>query len=147
MSHTQTEYLGADSKITYGSEVLVGVLNVTLSEVGGPAAEGIDVTVNDDSSYTTIVDPFGAKGNPKSTVTVTMHDSTASVADVSNHAFAFNTAAALKIETAENTATANQWDHAAMELVSRTTEIPFNEPATCTLVFEGNGAGTWTGPA
>lgn len=147
MSHTQTEYLGADTKVTYGTEVLVGVLNVTIREEGGPAAEGIDVTVNDDSSYTTIVDPFGIKGNPKCTVTVTMHDSTASVADESNHYFSFNTAAALKIETAENTATANQWDHATMELTGRTTEIPFNEPATCTLTFEGNGVGTWSGPA
>ncbi len=143
----QTEFTGKLMSFTYATKKLTGLLKVSVPEDDAPPAEPIDVTTDTDSAYTTIPDPLGAKGSKKCKVTVTVQDSTASYADLTNTKFAFNTPATGIFDMAVGVATANTWTHTALELTERTTEIPWDAYATCVLVFEANSVGAWTGPA
>lgn len=58
-----------------------------------------------------------------------------------------NDSGTLVVDMAKGTATANTYTHTAIELVSRVTEIPLDALATCTLTFEANSLGVWSGPA
>ena len=144
----QTEFTGLNQTFTWNSVTLEGLRKVTLVEDDGAAVEQLDATTCTDSTYTYIADPLGAKGNPTVTVTVELQDSTAAYADNKQTKLAFNSKQAAIWAMAPATGTANQYDHAALELTSRTTEITWTEPyAVCTLVFEGTALGTWSGPA
>lgn len=143
----QVEYAGLNQTFTWNSVALDGVRKVTVLEDDGASVEQLDVTVCTDSAYTYLADPLGAKGAPKVTVTVELQDSTASYADNKNAKLAFNSKQAAVWATQPATGTANQYDHAALELTSRTTEIFWDQYAVCTLVFEGTALGTWSGPA
>lgn len=144
----QTEFAGLNQTLSWNAVALEGVRKVTLVETDGPATEQLDATTCTDSVYTFIADPLGAKGTPTVTVTVELQDSTASYADSKQTKFAFNSKQALIWAMQPATGTANQYDHAALELTERTTEITWTEPyAICTLVFEGTALGTWSGPA
>jgi hypothetical protein len=143
----QLEFTGLNQTFTWNSVALDGVRKVTLVETDGPAVEQLDVTTCTDSAYTFLADPLGAKGNPTVTLTVELQDSYASYADNKQTDFAFNDKQAAKWEQQPATGTANQYDHAALELTSRTTEIFWEQYAVCTLVFEGTTTGTWSSPA
>jgi hypothetical protein len=143
----QVEYAGLNQTFTWNSVALEGVRKVTVVEDDGASVEQLDVTTCNDSTYAYLADPLGAKGAPKVTVTVELQDSHASFADSKQTKLAFNTKAAAKWETQPATTTSNQYDHAALELTSRTTEIMWDAYAACTLVFEGTVLGTWSGPA
>lgn len=143
----QTEYTGLNQTFSWNSVALDGVRKVTLVETDGPAVEQLDVTTCTDSAYTFMADPLGAKGNPTVTLTVELQDSYASYADNKQTKFAFNSKQAVVWATEPATANANQYDHAALELTSRTTEIFWEQYAVCTLVFEGTTTGTWSSPA
>jgi hypothetical protein len=145
----QVEYVGYGQTVVYNTTLgLEGLQKVALSETGGPATEQLDSTTSADTAYTTTADPYGSKGGPKVTLTATLQDSFASFADTKAVALALNTKAALIWCTAPATTTSNQYDHTALELTSRTTEITWTEPyASCVLVFEGTALGAWSGPA
>jgi hypothetical protein len=163
---SQTEYTGKDMAFTwdadasYGTQVkkeLAGLLSVTISDENGPAPERIDVSVASDSCYTFLTDPLGSKGGDKCSVTVVLQDSNESVDDALQTTIPFNTdpnsltatsvtKQDVSFETAAGTTTSNQWDHSAVILTSRVTEIPFNAYATCTLTFEANSVGAWSSP-
>jgi len=143
----QTEYTGADMMFTWNSKKLTGLQKVNLNEEGGPAPEPLPATVEGDTTYQTIPDPLGAKGKPKAKITVTLQDSTASYADATQTKFAFNSAQTGVFDSANGVANANTWTHTTLELTERTTEIFWNAYAICTLVFEANAVGAWTGPA
>jgi hypothetical protein len=143
----QLEFTGLNQTFSWNSVPLEGVRKVTLVEEGGPAVEQLDVTTCTDSAYTFIPDPLGAKGNPTVTMTVELQDSYASYADNKQTDFAFNDKQAVIWMQQPATGTANQYDHTALELTSRTTEIFWDQYAVCTLVFEGTVVGTWSSPA
>ena len=143
----QTEFTGKAMTFTWNSVACTGVQRVEINEQNGPAPETLDVTASGDTVYTFLTDPLGPKGSDKVTVTVSGQDSTASTTDNTMKDFAFNSAQAATFDMATATGTANTWTHSALELVSRTTEIPFDAYATYTLVFEANSLGTWDSPA
>lgn len=143
----QTEFVGLNQTFSWNAVALEGVRKVTLVEEDGPSVEQLDVTTCTDSAYTYLADPLGAKGNPKVTMTVELQDSYASYADSKQTDFAFNSKQAVIWAMEPDTATANQYDHTALELTSRTTEIYWDQYAVCTLVFEGTIVGTWSDPA
>lgn len=147
----QTEYTGYKMTVKYNtSKNLEGVRKVTISDEGGPAPEPLDVTVYADATYTFLTDPLGAKGDSKSTWTVTGMASTASVADTATggHAsVAWNTAQTWIFDSSAGVANANTGTHTALQMTSRTTEIPFEAYATYTIVAESNAVTAWTGPA
>lgn len=146
MAHTN--YVGYGQTLTWNSVALIGLTGTDLSETGVPPIEQIDTTDCSDTTYTTMADPYGGKGDPKVTLTATLQDSTASFADTKQTTLAFNSKQAAIWATQPGTSTANQYDHAALELTARTTEITWTEPyAVCTLVFEGTAVGVWSGPA
>jgi hypothetical protein len=145
MAHTS--YTGLNQTFTWNSIPLAGLRKVTVVEEDGSSVEQLDTTNCTDSAYDFMADPLGAKGGPKVTVTVELQDSTASVADSTHTKFAFNSKQAATWATKPATTLTNQYDHAALELTSRTTEIMWDAYATCTLVFEGTVLGTWSDPA
>lgn len=143
----QREFTGLQQTITWNAKALLGVRKVTLLENDGTTSEQLDVTTCTDATYTYMADPLGAKGAPAVTLTVELQDSTASYADALQTKFAFNEKKGATWCMEPGTAHANQYDHDALELISRTTEITWTEPyATCTLVFQGTTLGTWTSP-
>lgn len=142
----QLEFTGLNQTFSWNGVSLEGVRKVTLVETDGPAVEQLDVTTCTDSAYTYLADPLGAKGNPTVTMTVELQDSYASYADSKQTAFAFNDKQAVVWCMEPATTKANQYDHAALELTSRTTEIFWDQYAVCTLVFEGTVVGTWSSP-
>ena len=144
---SQTEFTGKAMSFTWNSKTLGGVTKVDINEQNAPVAEPLDVTASGDTAYTELADPLGAKGTDKCKVTITLQDSTASYADALQTKFAFNSAQAATFDMAVGTANANTWTHSGLELTERTTEIPFDGFATCTLVFEANSLGTWDSPA
>lgn len=141
------EYTGLNQTFSWNGVPLEGIRKVTLVEDDGASVEQLDVTTCTDSTYTYLADPLGAKGFPKVTMTVELQDSYASYADSKQTAFAFNSKQAVVWATQPATTLTNQYDHAALELTSRTTEIYWDGYATCTLVFEGTALGTWSDPA
>lgn len=143
----QTEFTGKNAVVSFGGVTFEGLLDGKLNEQGKGATEQIDATTNGDASYTTIPDPLGPKGAPKSTVTLTLQDSVNAFADNKQTKIGFNAPATLLLDMAAGTAYANTWTHTAMELVERVTKIPLDGPAECTLTFEANTLGTWSSPA
>lgn len=143
----QTEFVGLNQTFSWNAVELEGVRKVTLVEEDGPSVEQLDVTTCTDSAYTYLADPLGSKGSPKVTMTVELQDSYASYADGKQTSFAFNSKQAVIWCMEPDTATANQYDHTALELTSRTTELYWDQYAVCTLVFEGTVVGTWSSPA
>lgn len=143
----QTEYTGLNQTFTWNAVPLDGVRKVTLVEEDAASVEQLDVTTCTDSAYTFLADPLGAKGGVKVTLTVELQDSSASYADSKQTKFAFNDKKAATWCTQPGTTLSNQYDHAALELTSRTTEISWTDYATCTLVFEGTALGAWSDPA
>ena len=144
---SQVEYTGRIMSFVWNSKTLGGLQSVTINEADGPDAEMLDVTVYADSAYTYLTDPLGAKGDDKVTVTVKGQASTAAYADTLYSNFAFNSAQAATFDSAVGTTNANHWTHSALELTSRTLEIPFDAYATYTLVFEAHSLGTWDSPS
>ena len=147
----QTEYTGRTMTFAFGAVTSEGLTKVDITENDGPDAEQLDVTVFGDLTYTFITDPLGSKGMNKATIVATHWASLNSFADSKSTSIAFNTAAVAIFDSA-TTATANLYTHGiapneTLELVNRRTEIPFDAYATCTLTFEGNALGVWTGPA
>lgn len=143
----QNEFTGKNMTFTWNSVTFDGITKVTVNENDGPDAEQIDVTVSGDTTYTYITDPLGSKGDDKTTVTVEMWASTASYADNKNTKHAFNSAATGVFEQDSSVANGNVYTNTALELTSRSTKIPYDGYATCTLVFEANQLGSWTAPA
>ena len=119
---------------------------MTLVEDDGPSVEQLDVTTCTDSAYTFLADPLGAKGNPTVTMTVELLDAYDSYNLELQTKFPFNSKQAVVWCMEPATTKANQYDHAALELTSRTTEIFWDQYAVCTLVFEGTVVGTWSSP-
>lgn len=147
----QVEYTGRTMTFTFGTVVSEGLTKVEITENDGPDAEQLDVTVYGDAVYTFITDPLGAKGDDKATVVATHWASLNSFVDNKITSIALNTPAVTIFDSA-TTATANLYTHGVapnptLELVNRRTEIPFDGYATCTLSFEANALGVWTGPA
>ncbi len=142
----QTEFVGLNQTFSWNAVPLEGIRKVTLVEDDGPSVEQLDVTTCTDSAYTFLADPLGAKGNPTVTLTVELQDSYMSFADNKQTKFAFNSKQAVVWCMEPATTKANQYDHAALELTSRTTEIFWDQYAVCTLVFEGTVVGTWSSP-
>ena len=135
----------------FGAVTSEGLTKVELTENDGPDAEQLDVTVYGDLTYQFLADPLGAKGDDKTTMVVTHWASLDSFVDSKSTAIAFNTPAVTIFDTS-TTATANLYTHGVapnptLELTGRRTEIPFDGYATCTLTFEANALGVWTGPA
>lgn len=143
----QTEFVGLNQTFSWNAKALSGIRKVTLIEEDGPAIEQLDVTTCTDSAYTYLADPLGAKGNPTVTMTVELLDAYNSYNLELQTKFAFNDKQAVVWCMEPGTATANQYDHTALELTSRTTEIFWDQYAICTLVFEGTVVGTWSSPA
>lgn len=143
----QVEFTGKTMTFVFDSKTLGGLQRVEINEDNGDTPESLDVTVYGDATYTYLADPLGAKGSEKVTVTVVLQDSTQSVDDALQTTIAFNTAATATFCSEPGTANTNQWDHAALSLTKRVTEIPYDAIATCTLTFEANSLGTWSGPA
>lgn len=144
---SQTEYTGLNQTFSWNGKSLSGIRKVTLIETDGPAVEQLDVTTCTDSAYTYLADPLGAKGNPTVTMTVELLDAYDSYNLELQTKFAFNDKQAVIWMTQPATTESNQYDHAALELTSRTTEIYWAQYAVCTLVFEGTVVGTWSSPA
>lgn len=142
----QTEFVGLNQTFSWNAVPLEGIRKVTLVEDDGPSVEQLDVTTCTDSAYTFLADPLGAKGNPTVTLTVELQDSYMSFADNKQTKFPFNSKQAVVWCMEPATTKANQYDHAALELTSRTTEIFWDQYAVCTLVFEGTVVGTWSSP-
>jgi hypothetical protein len=142
----QTEYTGITYTVVHGTYTLEGILDVKLTQTGGPEVEDVDVTVWGDSAYTFIPHPLGAKGGAKVKLTVIVQASTAAYADSKATKIPFNTDAATVWATQPGTANTNEFTD-SMQLTERTTEIPFTGLATTTLVFEANGTGAWDSPA
>jgi hypothetical protein len=145
MAHTS--YTGLNQTFSWNGVSLDGLRKVTLVEDDGASVEQLDTTNCTDSAYDFMADPLGAKGFPKVTMTVELQDSHASYADSKQTKFAFNSKQAVIWATQPATTLTNQYDHTALELTSRTTEIMWDGYATCTLVFEGTALGTWSDPA
>ena len=147
----QTEFTGRLAEVTFdpgaGAITFEGLLNGTITETGKGAVEQLDVTVHTDSAYTFLADPLGPKGAPKATIVITLQDSTQTVDDSKQTTISLNDSGTLVVDMAKGTATANTYTHSAIELVSRVTEIPLDALATCTLTFEANSLGVWSGPA
>ena len=143
----QTEFTGRLAEVTFdpgaGAITFEGLLNGTITETGKGAVEQLDVTVIENSAYTYLADPLGPKGAPKATIVVTLQDDTTQLANP----IVLNDSGELVVDMAKGTATANTYTHSAIELVSRVTEIPLDALATCTLTFEANSLGVWSGPA
>lgn len=139
----QTEYTGKDMTISVaGGTTLEGVTKVTINEEGGPDVEQLDITRAGHTAYTYLADPLGTKGDPKSTLTIEVQDSSVSYTD--NKATKLLPAGGAVAFAAGDTANDNTWDHAGMTLTKRTHKITWASPiATCTLVYEANSLGTW----
>lgn len=143
----QLEFTGLNQTFSWNGKELSGIRKVSLVETDGPAIEQLDVTTCTDSAYTFLADPLGAKGNPTVTMTVELLDAYDSYNLELQTKFPFNDKQAVIWAQQPATGMANQYDHAALELTSRTTEIYWDQYATCTLVFEGTAVGTWSSPA
>lgn len=143
----QLEFVGLNQTFSWNGAELSGVRKVTLVETDGPNIEQLEVTSCTDSAYTFMADPLGAKGNPTVSMTVELLDAYDSYNLNLQTKFAFNDKQAVIWAQQPATTTANQYDHAALELTSRTTEIFWDQYAVCTLVFEGTVVGTWSSPA
>lgn len=147
----QVEFTGRLAEVSFdpgtGAITFEGLLNGTIDESGKGATEQLDVTVDSDSAYTYLSDPLGPKGAPKARVVITLQDSTQSVDDAKQTTIALNDSGTLIVDMAKGTATANTYTHTDIELVERVTVIPLDALSTCTLTFEANELGAWTGPA
>lgn len=143
-----TAFFGYQQTFSWNGVPVTGLKSVELSGDAGPGVEQKDVTTSNNTGYTFLPDPWGAKGSKKVTLKVTCQDSHASYADATQTKFAFNDKQAVVWCMEPGTANANQWDHTAMELVARTTTITWTEPdAEVVLEFEGTILGTWSSPA
>ena len=142
----QTEYTGRLMEVIYGAYTLEGLTKVELTSEDGPDAEQLDVTVYSDSTYTFLTDPLGSKGDDKSTLVATCWASTASFADSKATKIPLNTESLTTFDMAKNTASANTWSLATLQLTGRVTEIAYDAYATVALTFEANALGTWDSP-
>lgn len=142
----QTEFVGNTYTVVHGAYTLEGILDVKLTQTGGPEPEQFDATVSGDTAYTYIPDPLGAKGEGKVKLTVIVQASTAAYADSKATKIPPNTPATTVWAMQPGTANANEFTD-SMELTERTTVIPLDAIATTTLVFEANGVGAWDSPA
>lgn len=143
---SQTEITGVTYTVVHGTFALEGILDVKLTQTGGPEVEQLDVTVFGDDHYEFIPHPLGAKGAPKVKLTVVVQSSWNSFNDLQATAIPFNTDALTTWCMQPGTANTNTFVD-TMQLTERTTEIPFAALATTTLVFEANGTGAWSSPA
>lgn len=147
----QTEFTGYKMSAKYNTtKNLEGLRNIQIVETGKGPIPQLDVTVATDSAYTFLTDPLGGKGKVKAALTITMLASTASLADTATGGHAavpFNTAQTWVVDQAVGVTTANHWTHASLQMTKRSTKIPFDGFATCTITAEGNALGVWSGPA
>jgi hypothetical protein len=147
----QTEFTGRIAEVTFdpgtGAITFEGLLNGTITETGKGATENLDVTVCSDSTYTTLADPLGPKGNATARAVITLQDSVNAFGDSKQTSIAFNDSGTLVVDMAKGTSNANTYTHTSMELVERVTTIRLDALAECVLTFEANAVGAWDSPA
>jgi hypothetical protein len=144
----QQEFTGKNMTFVYKAIALTGLLKVAIDQDNGSTPEDLDTTTAANNEYASMADPLGAKGGKKATVTVVVQDSTQSVDDATHATLPFDEDNTATFCTEPATANTNQWDHTALRLTKRVTEITWTPPfATCTLTFEANSLGAWSAPA
>ena len=139
-------YTGKTMTLVHGSVSLEGLRTVSLQDNAKGLAKMLDGTAATDATYQLAEDPMGSEGNVKATFTVTALDSKVGYADNKGVKIALNATGSLVFTTA-TTSHDNVATLAGAALLSRTTTIPYDEPATQDFTFSANANVTWSSVA
>ena len=143
MAHEEYTGKSTATSITVGAaDIPTGWRRITITEVGGPAKDQLDITTAGDAAYSYMDDPLGSKGQPSCTVQVEGFMSVTDHQDSGITASAIDSAATVIVVKAvgDDTFTATSALFRSFE-----TEAPFAGvvPYTATFALDSN-AGVWS---
>jgi hypothetical protein len=135
-------FTGKGMTLTFNAKTAEGLREVNINDDSAPFGGNLDITDSAVTVYTEIPDPLGSSDTPTAKVSITMLDSLHGYADDKLVKQALNQVGALAFAVSADTDD-NKWDHATLELLDRTTTIPWADNATATMNFGANTVGAW----